>query len=79
MSTHIQVPLKDLRFGHEAPTHPGNARTTGRTEGVETLAAHIHARGKIDDLLIYDDGVPPLYFVANGNRSLEALRMIYGE
>jgi len=79
MSTHIQVPLKNLRFGHEAPNHPGNARVTGRQEGIAELAAHIHARGKIDDLLIYDDGVPEIYFVANGNRSLAALRMIHTE
>lgn len=79
MSKHIQVPLKNLRFGHEAPNHPGNARVTGREEGIAELAAHIHARGKIDDLLVYDDGVPDILFVANGNRSLAALRMIYGE
>ncbi|WP_448031526.1 ParB/RepB/Spo0J family partition protein [Bradyrhizobium liaoningense] len=78
-STHLKVPLKNLRPGHEAPHHPGNARVTGREEGIAELAAHIHARGKIDDLLIYDDGVPETYFVANGNRSLYALRMIYGE
>lgn len=78
-STHMQVPLKNLRPGHEAPNHPGNARVTGREDGIAELAAHIHARGKIDDLLIYDDGVPEIYFVANGNRSLQALRMIYGE
>lgn len=79
MSTHLQVPLKSLKFGHEAPVHPGNARVTGRTDGIAELAAHIFGRGKIDDLLIYDDGVPLTYFVANGNRSLAALRMIYGE
>ncbi|TYL80160.1 ParB/RepB/Spo0J family partition protein [Bradyrhizobium cytisi] len=78
-STHLQVPLKNLRPGHEAPNHPGNARVTGREDGIAELAAHIHARGKIDDLLVYDDGVPHTYFVANGNRSLAALRMIYGE
>jgi len=79
MSNHIQVPLKNLRFGHEAPVHPGNARTTGREEGIAELAAHIHARGKIDDLLVYEDGVPDILFVANGNRSLAALRMIHGK
>lgn len=78
-STHLNVPLKNLRPGHEAPNHPGNARITGREDGIAELAAHIHARGKIDDLLIYEDGVPDTYFVANGNRSLAALRMIYGD
>src|SRR6267142_1396216 len=76
---HLQVPLKNLKFGHEAPNHPGNARTTGREDGIAELAAHIHARGKIDDLLVFEDGVDDIYFVANGNRSLAALRMIYGE
>jgi ParB family chromosome partitioning protein len=79
MSNHLQVPLKNLRHGHEAPNHPGNARVAGRDEGIAELAAHIHARGKIDDLLVYDDGVPEIYFVANGNRSLKALRMIHGD
>jgi len=79
MSKHIQVPLKNLRFGHEAPLHPGNARTTGREEGIAELAAHIHANGKIDDLLVYDDGVPEVLFVSDGNRSLAAFRMIYGD
>ncbi|MES5483597.1 hypothetical protein QMZ05_12635 [Bradyrhizobium sp. INPA03-11B] len=78
-SNHIQVPLKNLRPGHEAPNHPGNARVTGREDGIAELAAHIHVRGKIDDLLVYDDGVPDVYFVANGNRSLLALRMILGD
>ncbi|CUT12516.1 putative plasmid stabilization protein [Bradyrhizobium sp.] len=77
--SHITVPLKTLRHGHEAPNHPGNARVTGREDGIAQLAAHIHARGKIDDLLVYDDGVPDVLFVANGNRSLKALRMIYGD
>ncbi|MDA9521654.1 hypothetical protein XI06_15215 [Bradyrhizobium sp. CCBAU 11434] len=78
-SIYLKVPIKNLRPGHEAPNHPGNARVTGREDGIAELAAHIHARGKIDDLLVYDDGVPDIYFVANGNRSLAALRMIYGE
>jgi ParB family chromosome partitioning protein len=78
-SSHIQVPLKNLRPGHEAPNHPGNARVTGREDGIAELAAHIQIRGKIDDLLVYDDGVPEIYFVANGNRSLQALRMMYGD
>jgi ribosomal protein L40E len=79
MGSHIQVPLKHLRFGHEAPKHPSNARVTGRLEGIETLAVNIHSRGLIEDLIVFDDGVPPLYFVSDGNRSLAALRLIYGE
>ncbi|KRR25933.1 ParB/RepB/Spo0J family partition protein [Bradyrhizobium retamae] len=79
MSTHIQVPLKNLRFGHEAPNHPSNARVTGRLDDVPALAANIYSRGQIEDLIVFDDGVPPLYFVSDGNRSLAALRLIHGE
>lgn len=79
MSTHLQVPLKNLRFGHEAPNHPGNARVSGRMDGIATLAANIHSRGQIEDLIVFDDGVPDIYFVSDGNRSLAALRMIHGE
>lgn len=79
MSTHLQVPLKNLRFGHEAPNHPGNARVSGRMDGIATLAANIHSRGQIEDLIVFDDGVPDVYFVSDGNRSLAALRMIHGE
>jgi ParB family chromosome partitioning protein len=79
MSTHLQVPLKNLRYGHEAPVHPSNARVTGRLDGIATLAANIHSRGQIEDLIVFDDGVPDTYFVSDGNRSLAALRMIYDD
>src|ERR1700688_123230 len=79
MSTHIQVPLKNLKFGHEAPVHPSNARVTGRLDGIEALAASIFSRGLIEDLLVFDDGVPDILFVSDGNRSLAALRLIHGE
>jgi ParB family chromosome partitioning protein len=78
MSTHLKVPLKNLRFGHEAPKHPSNARVTGRLDGIEALAANIFARGLIEDLIVFDDGVPDTWFVADGNRSLAALRLIHG-
>jgi ParB family chromosome partitioning protein len=79
MSTHLQVPLKNLKFGHEAPVHPSNARVTGRLDGIEALAANIHSRGQIEDLIVFDDGVKDTWFVSDGNRSLAALRMIYSE
>jgi len=79
MSNHIQVPLKNLRFGHEAPIHPSNARVTGRLDGIPELAANIHSRGLIEDLVVFDDGVPDIWFVSDGNRSLAALRLKYGE
>jgi ParB family transcriptional regulator, chromosome partitioning protein len=78
MTMHLQVPLKNLKFGHEAPVHPSNARVTGRMDGIATLAANIHSRGQIEDLIVFDDGVPDIYFVSDGNRSLAALRMIHG-
>lgn len=76
---HLQIPLKNLRFGHEAPVHPSNARITGRLDGVETLAVNIHSRGLIEDLVVFDDGVPDTWFVSEGNRSLAALRLIHGD
>lgn len=75
----MQVELRQLKFGHEAPVHPSNARIGGRLAGIEALAANIHARGLIEDLIVFDDGVPDTWFVSDGNRCLAALRLIYGE
>jgi len=73
----IEVPLNRLRFGHEEGEGI-NARVTGRTEGIAALAANLHARGQIENLVVKacDDGT---YAVANGNRRLAAFHMIYGE
>lgn len=81
---HLKVPLKNLRYGHEAPLHPSNARVAGRLDDIPELAANIFSRGLIEDLLVFDDGVQDdqnncVYFVSDGNRSLAALRMVYGE
>lgn len=81
---HLKVPLKNLRYGHEAPVHPSNARIAGRLEDIPELAANIFSRGLIEDLLVFDDGVQDeqgncIYFVSDGNRSLAALRMVYRE
>lgn len=78
-SERIRVPLKNLKFGHDAPVHPSNARVTGRLDGVEELAANFFSRGMIEDLIVFDDGVPDTYFVSDGNRSLAALRMVFGD
>jgi len=71
----IQVPLNKLRFGHDAGGI--NARVTGRTDGIEALAANLFAQGQIENLVIkpLDDG---FYGVSNGNRRLAALHLIHG-
>lgn len=79
----ILVPLKNLRFGHDAGDI--NARTTGRNDGIEALSANIFAqartpklagrKGLIENLIVKPiDGV--LFAVSNGNRRLAALHMI---
>lgn len=73
----IQVPLKDLKFGHDA-ADVVNARVAGRMSNIETLAANIHARGLIEPLIVVDGG-SGAYFVSDGNRRLAALQMIHGD
>lgn len=73
----IQVPLNQLRFGHE-DQEAINARVVGRNDDIAALAANLHARGQIENLIVKrnaDGG----YSVANGNRRLAAFHMIYGE
>jgi ParB family chromosome partitioning protein len=76
MSSHLQVPLKNLKFGQEDGAGI-NARVAGRLEGIEALAANLNANGQIEDLIIkkLDDR---FYSVSNGNRRLAAFHMIYG-
>lgn len=71
-----QIPLRDLNFGHDA-ANVVNARVAGRDEGINTLAANIHARGLIEPLIVVENG--GRYFVSDGNRRLAALRAIHGE
>jgi ParB family chromosome partitioning protein len=73
---HIEVPLNRLKFGQEDGAGI-NARVAGRLDGIEALAANIHANGQIEDLVIkkLDD---EFYAVSNGNRRLAAFQMIYG-
>ncbi len=72
----IQVALNRLRFGHE-DADAINARVVGRNDDIAALAANLHARGQIENLIVKgnDDGS---YSVANGNRRLAAFHMIYG-
>jgi ParB family chromosome partitioning protein len=63
---HIDVPLNKLRFGQEDGAGI-NARVAGRLDGIEALAANLHANGQIEDLIVKKfDG--DLYAVSNGNR-----------
>lgn len=72
----LQIPLRKLRFGHDAVTAV-NARVTGRKDGIETLAANILDRGLIEPLIVMKGD--EAYFVSDGNRRLAALQMMYGD
>jgi len=76
MTMHIDVPLNRLKFGQEDGAGI-NARVAGRLDGIEALAANLHANGQIEDLIVkkFDD---QFYSVSNGNRRLAAFHMIYG-
>jgi ParB family chromosome partitioning protein len=73
---HIDVPLNRLKFGQEDGAGI-NARVAGRLDGIEALAANLHANGQIEDLIVkkFDD---EFFSVSNGNRRLAAFQMIYG-
>lgn len=72
----IQVPLNKLKFGHDDGAGI-NARVAGRLEGIEALAANLHARGQIENLVVKRcEG--DFYSVSNGNRRLAAFHQIYG-
>ncbi|TGN90901.1 transcriptional regulator [Bradyrhizobium yuanmingense] len=73
----LQIPLNRLKFGHEDGAGI-NARVVGRDEGIAELAANIHARGQIENLVVKDMG-DGFYAVSNGNRRLAAFHMIFGE
>lgn len=72
----FEVPLNRLKFGQEDGAGI-NARVTGRQDGIEELAANIHARGQIENLVVKACG-DDFYSVSNGNRRLAAFHMIYG-
>jgi ParB family chromosome partitioning protein len=76
MTVHIDVPLNRLKFGQEDGAGI-NARVAGRLDGIEALAANLHANGQIEDLIVkrFDE---QFYSVSNGNRRLAAFHMIYG-
>jgi ParB family chromosome partitioning protein len=77
MNMQKQLPLKSLQFGHDASVIV-NARVSGRQDGIDTLAANIHARGLIEPLIVVKDGDRDTYFVSDGNRRLAALQNIFG-
>jgi ParB family transcriptional regulator, chromosome partitioning protein len=72
----FEVPLNRLKFGQEDGAGI-NARVTGRDDGIAELAANIHARGQIENLVVKACGAG-FYSVSNGNRRLAAFHMIYG-
>lgn len=72
----FEVALNRLKFGQEDGAGI-NARITGRDDGIAELAANIHARGQIENLVVKDAG-DGFYAVSNGNRRLAAFHMIYG-
>jgi ParB family chromosome partitioning protein len=71
----LQVPLNRLKFGQEDGAGI-NARIVGRQDGIAELAANIHARGQIENLVVKACG-EGFYSVSNGNRRLAAFHMIY--
>jgi ParB family chromosome partitioning protein len=82
----FQIPLNRLKFGQDAGAGI-NARTAGRLDGIEALAANIFAQSRTDKLkprkgLIENLIVKPLddgfFGVSNGNRRLAALHQIHG-
>lgn len=73
---HIDVPLHQLVFGQEDGAGI-NARVSGRLDGIEALAANLHAQGQIEDLIVKPFG--DLYSVSNGNRRLAAFHLIHGK
>lgn len=75
--TAIDIPLKNLRPGQDAPT-PINVRKAGRDEDIETLAANMFARGQDERLSVKDSGDGVIFYASNGSRRVKALQMIYG-
>ena len=82
----FQIPLNRLKFGQDAGAGI-NARTAGRLDDIEPLAANIFAQSRTDKLaprkgLIENLIVKPLdggfFGVSNGNRRLAALHQIHG-
>jgi ParB family transcriptional regulator, chromosome partitioning protein len=73
----LQVPLNRLKFGQEDGGGI-NARVVGRQDGIAELAANIHARGQIENLVVKACG-EGFYAVSNGNRRLAAFHMIHGK
>lgn len=71
MSKTINIPLSELKFGHEA-TPSLNARKTGRDQDIDTLKASLVAHQLIEALIVRQiDGEN---YVVNGNRRLLAYR-----
>ena len=71
------VTLAALKPGHEYPGSNLNARTTGRDQDIDALAASIKAEGILQSLLVCPGpNGETAYYVIAGNRRLAALRKL---
>ncbi|MCX5495763.1 ParB N-terminal domain-containing protein [Kaistia dalseonensis] len=70
------IPLNLLRFGHEADP-PINARTKGRNDDIDGMAASLQAHGQIHPLVVksLEGGI----FVSDGNRRLAGFFLLAKE
>jgi ParB family chromosome partitioning protein len=66
----LLIPLNRLIFGQD-DGHGINARITGRDEGIAELAANLHARGQIENLVVkrVDTGTGEYYSVSAAKKS----------
>jgi len=71
------LPLNVLVHGHDASAPEGvvNVRLAGREDGIDQLAASIHALGLLQPLTVVP-GAGQAHYVVDGNRRLAALRTL---
>jgi ParB family chromosome partitioning protein len=76
--TLMHVPLARLKFGHERPGQGINARAPNGGHGIAELANSIRRLGIVIPLVVQESpsGHDTDVYVADGNRRLEALRLI---
>lgn len=76
----MTLSLSCLRHGHDADAPEGvvNVRLANREDGLIELAASIVALGVLQPLLVVP-GADGIFYVADGNRRLAALRQLAGE
>lgn len=75
--TPTTILLEKLKPGHDFPGASVNARSTGRDQGIDALAASIQAEGILQSLLVCRGPKGDLsYYVIAGNRRLAALKKL---